>query len=165
MSHAIAAALAGLLGASVAACGNSATDIADFSVVTTLPKEVGPGGFERTISGDGVASGVFYKATVSDCSAEIDAVGRAWAEQYGLVEAGRTIEAGRTMQRFTSDRFPEGAFVIAYRLTSGRDNAMVRVTYEATSGKRTLTADELGGVGVVGLVDNLLAAARCDGVG
>ncbi len=165
MHQIIAAAVAAVLAGALVACGSPATDIADVSIVTVLPKEVGPGGFTRTISGDGVASGFFFKATLSDCSSAIDSVGRAWAAEYGLVGTRRTVESERATLGFTSDRFPDGAFVIAYRVTSARDHALIRVTYEATSGRRTLSADELGGVGVVALIDNLVAAGRCDAGG
>jgi hypothetical protein len=49
MNH-VAGASVALVGATFVACGASSTDIADLSVVTTLPKDVGPGGFDNLLT-------------------------------------------------------------------------------------------------------------------
>jgi hypothetical protein len=163
MKHVLAGARAAILGATLVACGASSTTIADLEVVTTLPKEVGPGGFEKTIGKDGVATGVFYKATLSDCGGELDKVARAWAVQNGLTEGQRELRERSARLQFASARFPEGAFLISYTLASDSNLARVHVTYGGgASAKRSFSAQDLQGLGMSALVDSLLAAARCD---
>jgi len=164
MSRVLAAASAVFLGAAVA-CATSSTDIADLSVVTTLPKDVGPGGFDKTIGVDGVATGVFYKAELSDCRPMIDSVARAWAVQHALTETQRALDTRSVTLTFTSERFPDGAFAISYRLASDRASARVHVTYGGTSDKRSLSAEDLEGLGMAALIDNLLTALKCDSRG
>jgi len=155
----LAAATAALLGA--AGCGGpKATDIVDLSVVTTLPKEVGPGGFDRTIAANGVASGVFFKAAIADCGQAVDSVAGAWAAQHGLVAGPRTAEPRAARLEFTGQA-PAGAFTILY--TRGSENADVRVSFRGTGGAQSLSAADLDGLGMSALVDGLLAAASCDG--
>ncbi|MGH7548935.1 MAG: hypothetical protein ACREMM_12280 [Gemmatimonadales bacterium] len=134
-------------------------------MVTTLPKEVGPGGFEKTIGVDGVATGVFFKAALSDCGPEVDRVARAWAAQQALTEKRRVLDKRSATLDFASQRFPNGAFVISYTLASGRESARLHVTYGGTSEKRSLSAQDLEGLGMVALIDSLLTAARCDSSG
>jgi len=165
MNHLLAAASAAFLAAAVVACGAPSTDIADLSVVTTLPKEVGPGGFEKTIGVDGVATGVFYKAALSDCGPEVDRVSRAWAAQQALTEKRRALDKRSATLEFTSQRFPDGAVVISYTLGSGRESGRLHVTYRGTAEKRSLSGQDLEGLGMVPLVDSLVAAARCDSGG
>lgn len=157
----LAAAAAALLGAAALACdGAKATDIIDVSVVSTLPKEVGPGGFDRTIAANGVASGVFFKAVVANCGLAVDSVAGAWAVQHGLVAGPRTADPRSARLEFTGQA-PAGVFTILY--TRGSENADVRVSFRGTDGPQTLSAADLDGLGVSALVDGLLVAAQCDG--
>lgn len=151
------------LGAALLACGTPATEIADISVATTLPKEVGPGGYQKTFGADGVATGVFFKATLSDCGSEIAAVGREWASQQGLTTSAATPQPGVTTMQFTSDRFPDGMFLLRYTLNP--ELATVHITYQATGGGKSRSTAEFGDLGLVALVENLVNAAKCDGTG
>jgi len=163
MKHLLATVPVTFLGAALLACGTPPTEIADLSVVTTLPKEVGPGGYDKMFGADGVATGVFYKATLSDCGAEIETVGRAWAAQHGLTASSATPQSGVTTLQLTSDRFPDGMFVIRYTMTSVL--ATVHVTHQATGGGKSRSTAEFGDLGMVALIDNLLNAAKCDAKG
>jgi len=159
MRHLVFAASAAVLAAATA-CGTPATDIADLAVVTTLPKEVGPGGFQQQLDPDGIATGFFYKAEIADCSAPVAAAGRAWAGEQGLSEGPATVEARRTTLHFTTARFPDAAFVVRYSLSTDGTEARVRITYEGGSGAAPSTQD-LVGMGMQALIDGLLDAAQC----
>jgi len=163
MKHLLATVSGTVLGVVLMACGTPSTEIADVSVATTLPKEVGPGGYEKTFAADGMATGVFFKAALSDCGAEIAAVGRAWAEQHGLTATSATPQAGVTTLQFTSDRFPDGMFVIRYTMTP--ELATVHVTHQVTGGGKPRPTTEFGELGMVALIDNLVNAAQCDATG
>jgi hypothetical protein len=163
MKHFLATVPVTILGVALMACGTPPTEIADVSVATTLPKEVGPGGYEKTFGADGMATGVFFKATLSDCGPEIAAVGRAWAEQHGLTATSATPQPGITTLQFTSDRFPDGMFVIRYTMTP--ELASVHVTHQATGGGKPRPTTEFGELGMVALIDNLVNAAQCDAAG
>jgi len=160
MKHPLATVLATFLGAALLACGTPATEIADISVATTLPKEVGPGGYEKTLGTDGVATGVFFKAALSDCGAAIATVAREWAAQHGLAAGSATPRPGITTLEFTSDRFPDGMFVIRYTMTPVL--ASVHVTHQATAGGKSRSTAEFADLGMVALIDNLVNAAKCD---
>jgi hypothetical protein len=163
MNHLLATVPVTFLGAALLACGTPPAEIADLSVVTTLPKEVGPGGYEKTFPADGVATGVFFKDTLSDCGAEIEAAGREWAVQHGLTGGSDTPQPGVTTLQFTSDRFPDGLFVIRYTMTP--DLASVHVTHQVTGGGKSRSTAEFGDLGMVALIDNLVNAAKCDARG
>jgi len=152
-----------ILGVALLACGTPPTEIADVSVATTLPKEVGPGGYEKTFAADGMATGVFFKATLSDCGAEVAAVGQAWAEQNGLTPSPATPQPGVTALQFTSDRFPDGMFIIRY--TMNPELATVHITHQVTGGGKPRPTTEFGELGMVALIDNLVNAAKCDAAG
>lgn len=163
MNHLLAATSVAILAAALAACGGpSSTDVADLSVVTTLPKEVGPGGFDRTIAANGVASGVFFKAVIADCGQAVDSVATTWAAQHGLVAGPRTADPRSARLEFTGQA-PAGVFTILY--TRGSENADVRVTFRGTAGPQALSPAELDGLGMSALVDALLAAAQCNASG
>ena len=152
-----------LLAAAVASCGGpKATDIVDVSVVTTLPKEVGPGGFDRTIAANGVASGVFFKAVLADCGQSVDSVASTWAAQHGLVAGARTADPRSARLEFTASA-PAGVFTVTY--TRATESAAVRVTFRGAAGPQTLSAADLDALGMSALVDALLAAAQCNGGG
>ncbi len=152
-----------ILGVALVACETPPTEIADVSVATTLPNEVGPGDYEKTFAADGMATGVFYKAILSDCSAEVAAVARAWAEQNGLTPSPATPQPGVTTLHFTSDRFPDGMFIIGY--TKHPERATVRMTHQVTGGGKPRRTTEFGALGMVALIDNLVNAAKCDAAG
>jgi hypothetical protein len=159
----VLAAPAAALLAAVASCGGAkATDIVDVSVVTTLPKEVGPGGFDRTIAANGVASGVFFKAVIADCGEAVDSVASTWAVQHGLVAGPRTAGPRSARLEFTAQA-PAGTFTINY--TRATESADVRVTFRGSAGPQTLSAADLDALGISALVDALLAAAQCNGGG
>ena len=156
MNHVLGAVSISLLAATLVTCGASSTEIADVSVVTTLPKEVGPGGYEKNLKTHGVATGLFYHAKLSDCGSEVDRVAQAWAGQHALTAGQRVLEQRSATLHFTSPRFPDGTFVIAYTLASDRARARLHVT-----SKRSLSAQDLEGLGTAALIDNLLTAAKC----
>jgi len=159
----LAATAAALLGAAVASCGGAkATDIVDVSVVTTLPKEVGPGGFDRTIAANGVASGVFFKSVLADCGQAVDSVASTWAAQHGLVAGPRTADPRSAQLEFTAPA-PAGVFTIGY--TRATESAAVRVTFRGAAAPQTLSATDLDALGMSALVDALIAAAQCNGSG
>lgn len=161
MNNFLAIASAAFIGATLVACGTPATEIADLSVVTTLPKDVGPGGFDKTLSADGIATGVFYKASLNECSPRIDEVGRAWAGQHALTET-RSDHTGSTTLHFTSDRFPSGEFVITYTLAPDRLTARLHMTYQEPSGGQRRSAKDFESLGLEPLIDSLLTAVKCD---
>jgi hypothetical protein len=163
MKHFLATVPGTILGVALMACGTPPTEIADVSVATTLPKEVGPGGYEKTFGADGMATGVFFKATLSDCGAEIASVGRAWAEQHGLTASPATPQTGVTALQFTSDRFPDGMFIIRYTMTP--ELATVHITHQATGEGKPRPTTEFGELGIVALIDNLVNAAQCNATG
>lgn len=152
-----------ILGVALIACETPPTAIADVSVATRLPNDVGPGDYEKTFAADGMATGVFFKATLSDCSAEVAAVARAWAEQNRLTPSPATPQPGVTTLQFASDRFPGGMFVIRY--TMNPELATVRITHQATGGGRPRPTTEFGELGMVTLIDDLVNAAKCDAAG
>lgn len=152
-----------LLGASLLACGTPPTEIADLSVVTTMPKEAGTGGYQKTYATDGMATGVFFKAALSACGAEVEAAGRAWAEQHGLTVSSTAPQPGNVTLQLTSDRFPGGMFVIRYTMTP--ELANVLVTHHATGGGKSRSTAEFADLGFGALIENLLNAAQCDAKG
>lgn len=152
-----------VLGVALIACDAPPTEIADVSVTTTLPNEVGPGDYEKTFAADGMATGVFFKTTLSDCSAEVAAVARAWAEQNRLTPSPATPQPRGTTLQFTSDRFPDGRFIIRYTMTP--ELATVRMTHQVTGGGKPRRTTEFGELGMVTLIDNLVNAAKCDAAG
>ena len=152
-----------IFGVALIACDTPPTEIADVSVATTLPTAVGPGDYEKSFAADGMATGVFYKATLSDCSAEVAAVARAWAEQNRLTPSPATTPPGVTTLQFTSDRFPDGMFIIRY--TMNPELATVRMTHQVTGGGKRRQTTEFGELGMVALIDNLVNAAKCDAAG
>jgi hypothetical protein len=163
MKHLLVTVPVTFLGAAMVACGTRPTEIADVSVVTTMPKEVGPGGYEKTFGADGMATGVFFKATLSDCGAEIETTGRAWAEQHGLTASSATPQSGVRLLQFTADRLPDGMFVIRYTMTP--DLASVHVTHQATGAGKSRPTAEFADLGFAALIENLLNAAKCDAKG
>lgn len=163
MKHPLATVPVAIIGVALIACGTPLTEIAHVSVATTLPNGVGPGGYEKTFAADGMATGVFYKATLSDCGPEVAAVGRAWAEQNGLTPSPATPQPGGTTLQFTSDRFPDGVFIIRY--TMSPELATVHITHQVTGGGKPRPTTEFGELGMVALIDNLVNAAKCDAAG
>lgn len=151
-----------ILGVALIACDTPPTEIADVSVATTLPNEAGPGDYQKTFAADGMATGVFFKATLSDCSAEVTDVARAWAKQNRLTPNPATPQPGVTTLQFTSDRFPDGMFIIRYAMNP--DLATVRMTHQVTGGGKPRQTTEFGELGMVTLIDNLVNAAKCDAV-
>lgn len=152
-----------ILGGALIACETPPTEIAHVSVATTLPGEVGRGDYEKTFAADGMATGVFFKATLSDCSAEVTAVARAWAVQHSLTPSPATPQAGVTTLQFTTDRFPDGVFIIRY--TINPQLATVRMSHQVTGGGKPRPTTEFGELGMVALIDNLVNAAKCDAAG
>jgi hypothetical protein len=163
MKHLLATVPVAFLGAALLACGTPPTEIADVSVATTLPKEVGPGGYQKTFGADGMATGVFFKATLSDCGAEIAAVGQEWATQQGLTASSAPPQPGATSLQVTADRFPGGLFHIRY--TMNPELATVHITYQVTGAGKSRSTTEFGDLGMVALIDNLVNAAKCDATG
>ena len=163
MKHFLAIVPVTILGGALVACDTPPTEIADISVATTLRSEVGPGDYEKTFAADGMATGVFFKATLFDCSAEVTAVARAWAEQNALTPSPATPQPGVTTLQFTSDRFPDGVFIIRYTMNS--QLATVRMTHQVTRGGKPRPTTEFGELGMVVLIDNLVNAAKCDAAG
>ncbi len=163
MKHFLATVPITILGVALSGCETPPTEIADVSVATTLPNQVGPSEYEKTFAADGMATGVFFKATLSDCSAEVAAVGRAWAEQNRLTPSPATPQPGVTTLQFTSDRFPGGMFAIRY--TMNPELATVRITHQVTGGGKPRPTTEFGELGMVALIDKLVNAARCDTAG
>jgi hypothetical protein len=163
MKHFLAIVPVTILGVALIGCETPPTEIADVSVATTLPNQVGAGDYEKTFAADGMATGVFFKATLSDCSAEVAAVGRAWAEQNRLTPSPATPQPGVTTLLFTSDRFPDGMFIIRY--TMNPERATVHITHQVTGGGKPRPTTEFGELGMVALIDNLVNAAQCDANG
>lgn len=162
MRRLVAAVLATSIPLALVACEATGTDVADVSVVTDLPKEVGPGGFQTTVEEEGVASGLFYKATISDCgSIVLDSAG-AWAARQGWTHAGGEVAERAAQLRLTSDGASGGAFLLRYSLASDRALARVRITYEWTEGATAPTRQELSSLAVPQLVDATVAAAQCE---
>jgi len=145
------------------ACGTPAKDIADLSVVTTLPKEVGPGGFLQQLDRDGVATGYFYQAQILDCGAPVAEAGRAWASEHGVTEGPVTVEIRRATLTFTTPRHPEASFVVRYALSTDATEARVRISYEG--GSPAPATPELQALGMQALIDALLGAAQCSAAG
>lgn len=162
MRKMISAALAGMVaGAPLVGCGAPSGDIADISVVTVLPKEVGPGGYQTTLEDDGTATGYFYQATISDCGSVVVDTARAWASRHGWTEV-----EGRAGERTALLRLrPQGdtatAFVIRYSLASDRSLARVRITRERT-GEPAPLPDDPSELAVPELVRGELVAAQCE---
>jgi hypothetical protein len=149
----------------LAACAEPGTDVVDLSVVTVLPKEVGPGGFLQTVEEDGVASGYFYKDDISDCGeAVLDAAG-SWAAQRQLMETEREVGEGAARVRLVQDQASGSGFLIRYSLASGNTQARVRVTHEAAEGDTAPTSQELVSLGLPELAEATVAAAQCGGSG
>lgn len=145
------------------ACGTPTTDIADLSVVTTLPKEVGPGGFLQQLGTDGIATGYFYQSEILDCGAPVAEAGRAWASQYGLTEGPISVEIRRATLHFIAPRFPDAVFVVRYALSTDGTEARVRISYEGRAAAPTTQA--LEELGMQALIDGLLSAAQCTTAG
>jgi hypothetical protein len=110
-----------------------------------------------------VASGYFFKATLSDCGQAVDSVAGAWAAQHGLVAGTRTVDPRSVTIEFTSQTpgTPAGTFTILY--ARGAENSDVRVTFQGTDPTQHLGSADLDRLGMAALVDALLDAARCDG--
>jgi hypothetical protein len=145
------------------ACGVPSTDVADVSVVTDLPKEVGPGGLQSTVEADGVASGIFYKAEISDCGAAVLDSASAWAGRRQLMESEREVGDRAAQVRLATDEASGRAFVVRYSLASGHSLARVRITYEWGADGTAPTPQELGSLAVPELVQAAIAAAQCEG--
>jgi len=162
----LAATAAAFLGAAVAFCGGAkATDIIDVAVVMTMPKDVGPGGFDRTIASNGVASGIFFKAAIADCGLAVDSLAGAWATHHGLVAGSRAVDPRSVNLEFASQTpgTPAGTFTVRY--ARGTERVDVRVTFRGTDPTQSLSSADLDRLGMAALVDGLIAAARCDGGG
>jgi len=145
------------------ACGTPAKDIADLAVVTTLPKEVGPGGYLQELDRDGIATGYFYQAEIRDCGAPVAEAGRAWASAHGLTEGPTSVETRRATLSLTTPRYPDASFVVRYALSTDGSEARVRITYEG--GSSPPATSELQALGVQALIDALLTAAQCTAAG
>lgn len=159
----LCAAVAPLMAAClVAACGVPSTDIADISVVTDLPKEVGPGGFQQTLEENGVAAGYFFKAEISDCGPVVVDSARAWAGRNPFSESERDIAPRAVNLRLSATESEGGTLVVRYFLASDQTSARVRITYEVGSNGTLPPPQELLAKGVEELVQAELAAARCD---
>lgn len=152
----------GLAFVAVAACGAPSADVADISVVTVLPKEVGPGGFQSTLEADGVGVGYFYQSTIADCGSVVVDTARAWASRHGWTEAEGQIGDRAAVLRLEPEGSSGAALVIRYSLASDRSLARVRITREWGSDEPTPSAGDPGGVGVSELVDAEVVAARCE---
>jgi hypothetical protein len=163
MRRLVAAVFATMFPLALTACEATGTDVADVSVVTDLPKEVGPGGLQTTVEGEGVASGFVYKAEISDCGpAVLDSAG-AWSVRHGWVDAGGEVNERAAQVRLTSDGAFPAALVLRYSLASGRSLARVRITYEWGEGGTAPTPQELSSLAVPELVQATVAAAQCEG--
>ena len=163
MRRLVARVLATMIPLAVTGCGPSGTDVADVSVVTDLPKEVGPGGLQTTVEEEGVASGIFYKASISDCGRVVLDSAGAWAGRHGWTGAGGEVTERAAQVRLTSDGAPGGAFVLRYSLASDRALARVRITYERGEGGTAPTPQELSSLAVPELAQATVAAAQCEG--
>jgi hypothetical protein len=145
-----------------AACGVPSTDVADISIVTDLPKEVGPGGFQEILEEGGVSAGYFFKAEISDCGPVVVDSARAWAGRSPFSESERDVAPRTANLRLTSTESDGGTVVIRYFLASARPSARVRITYEAGAYGTARTPAELLAMGVGELVQAELAAAQCE---
>lgn len=150
-----------LLVSSLFACGAPTSDVADLSVVTVLPKEVGAGGYRSTLDTDGIATGFFYQAAIADCGSEVFDAAREWAGRHQFSDDGGEVEERRATIRLSSGEPPRSAFVIRYSLSSDHGLARVRITYEGAAEEAIPSPQELSALGVQELVEAQLAAARC----
>lgn len=165
MSNLMAGACTGLIAVALAACGAPTDDIADISVVTRLPKEVGAGGFQTTLEEDGIAAGYFYQATISDCESAVLDTARAWADRHGWTEGEAQVEARSAMLRLRPPGDTATAFVIRYSLASDRSLARVRITREAGAGGRESGPVDPSGLAAAELIRGELRAAQCEAGG
>jgi hypothetical protein len=156
-----AALTATLLVSGLVACGAPTSDVADLSVVTVLPKEVGAGGYRSTLETDGIATGFFYQAAIADCGSEVLDAALEWAGRHQFSDDGGEVEERRATLRLSSGALPRSAFVIRYSLSSDHGLARVRITHEAGADGAAPTSQDLLAVGLQELVEAQLAAARC----
>ncbi len=161
MRPARAAVTATLIASALAACGAPSTDVADVSLVTVLPKEVGPGGFQSTLEDGGIATGFFYQAVISDCGAAVVAATREWAAQHQFAAEGGEVEERLASLRLSSDELPGAALVVRYSLSSDHSLARLRIGHEGGEEGSTQVPEKLRALGVQELLEAQLAAARC----
>ncbi len=162
MRHFVAVVASTLLVIAIAACGTPTSDVADLSVVTVLPKEVGAGGYQSTLEADGRATGFFYQVAISDCGAEVLETAREWAAGHPFVAGEGQMLERRADVRLTSDDPPGSALVVRYSLSSDHGLGRVRITYEAGTDGTIPTPRELVAFGVQELIEAQLAAAQCE---
>lgn len=161
MRNLVTGACTGLIAAALAACGAPSGDIADISVVTVLPKEVGAGGYQTTLEEDGVAAGYFYQATISDCGSVVVDTARAWAMRHGWTEVEERVGERAALLRLRPQGDTTAVFVIRYSLASDRSLARVRITRGGGDGS-TPWAGDPSGLAVPELVRGELIAAQCE---
>lgn len=146
----------------VVACGAPSRDIADLAVVTDLPKEVGPGGFQTTLEEHGIAAGYFFKAELSDCGPVVVDSARAWAERSPFTESERDVAPRTANLRLGATEPGGGTVVLRYFLASDRTSARVRITYEQGADGVDPAPRELSTKGIGELVQAGLGAALCE---
>lgn len=161
MRNLMAGACSGLIAVALAGCGAPSGDIADISVVTVLPKEVGAGGYRTTLEADGVASGFFYQATISDCGSVVVDTARAWAMRHGWTEVEGRVGERTALLRLRPQRDTAAVFVIRYSLASDRSLARVRIT-RGGGDEATPWAGDPSELAVPELVRGELVAAQCE---
>lgn len=162
MRPACVALAATLIVSALAACGAPSTDLADLTLVTVLPKEVGPGGYQSTLEVGGFATGFFYQAVISDCGAAVLDATRQWAARHEFAAGEGELEGRRASLRLSSDDLPGSALVVRYSLSSDHSLARLRITHEAEAGEVTPAPEKLLALGVQELIEAQLAAARCE---
>ena len=145
-----------------AGCGNPSADVVDVSLVTFLPNEVGPGGFEGRLDEGEPATGFFFQAAISDCGAEVIEATREWAARHRFAAGQVEVEGRQATLRLSSDELPGSDLVVRYSLASDHSLARVRISQEAANGATPLTPEKLGDLGVQELVEAQLEAARCE---
>jgi hypothetical protein len=155
------AALAGLTALATVACGQSGSEIADLSLVTRLPKEVGSGGLTSRIEETGMAKGYFFKAAIQDCGAAVLDSARAWAGRHGFTEAEGSVIPRSANIRLDSDA-GKGTLVIRYSRASDGSTGRVSITHEHGADGASPTPQDLVAMGTPELVDGEIAAAHCD---
>jgi hypothetical protein len=144
------------------ACGAPTSDVADLSVVTVLPKEVGAGGYRSTLAVDGIATGFFYKAAISDCGAMVVETAREWAAGHLFVAGEGQVLERRADVRLESDDPPGSALMVRYSLSSDHGLGRIRISYEAGAEGEIPSPQELEALGVKELIEAQLAAATCE---
>jgi len=156
------AVLAGLTALAMAACGQSGSEIADLSLVTRLPKEVGSGGLTSRIEEAGLAKGYFFKADIQDCGAAVLDSARAWAGRHGFTETEGAVIPRSANISLVSDQASRGTLVIRYSRASDGSTGRVSITHEPGADGASPTPQDLVAMGTPELVDAELAAAHCD---